>query len=376
MQFGLRALTQSFDQDEIKPRFQKEFSKRAASMWQVQSAPGFHSKCVLDRQVRSSYTDDRCSTNQTYADLMEAYKKILPAHGILAAMEPLLLQILQSCEGGVIAFRQKALKALSSIVEQDSSIYFQPHVRTAVEKRLMDSSPAVRDAALEMLGRYVVYNPDLAAQYLPRIAERVTDSGLSVRKRVIKLLKGIYAVVEDQAARIEICRRLVGRVNDEDDGVKDLAAAAVEELWFSAKFVPKRSSGEAQREASPAEKRETASKAAVLVAVAGSFREKPSPLEELVRLIISRNKIARTTKKQDGSTPFAANLKTLVEALVDALVDETEDGSITIVNRIKTIYILLLADESMLSVQKAGLLLPYLHGAATVSISVNLACSC
>ena len=93
-------------------------------------------------------------------------------------MDPILSHVLNACEGAVIAFRQKALKALSSIVEQDSSIYFQPNVRLAVETRLMDSSPAVRDAALEMLGRYVVYNPELAAQYLPRIAERVTVSCL------------------------------------------------------------------------------------------------------------------------------------------------------------------------------------------------------
>lgn len=135
-------------------------------------------------------------------------------------MEALIERILESCDGSVIAFRQKALKALGAIVEQDSSIFFQPNVRLAVEKRLMDSSPAVRDAALDMLGRYVVYNPELAVQYLPNIAERITDSGLSVRKRVIKLLKSLYPVITDHALRVDICRRLVCRINDEDDNVK------------------------------------------------------------------------------------------------------------------------------------------------------------
>lgn len=37
-----------------------------------------------------------------------------------------------------------------------------------------------------------------------------------------------------------------------------------------------------------------------------------------------------------------------------------------IVNCIKTIYILLLADASMLSLNRASLLLPYLRGASTV----------
>lgn len=243
----------------------------------------------------------------------------------MAAMEPLLAHILQACEGAVIAFRQKALKALSSIVEQDSRIYFQPAVRLAVEKRLMDSSPAVRDSALEMLGRYVVYNPELATQYLPRIAERVTDSGLSVRKRVIKLLKGIYPVVSDPAARIDICRRLVARVNDEDDGVKDLAASAVEELCFSSKTLGKRKAGDSDETA--LEKRDTASRASIVMAVAGTFREKPSPLEETVRLIISKHKNPKNNKSKDSMAIFVANLKALVEALVDALIDESGDDA-------------------------------------------------
>jgi len=91
-------------------------------------------------------------------------------------MDLLLLQVLKACEGAVIAFRQKALKALASIVEQDPSIFLQDDVREAVEKRLMDSSPAVRDAALEMLGRYVVYRPELAKEYLSKIEERINVS--------------------------------------------------------------------------------------------------------------------------------------------------------------------------------------------------------
>lgn len=155
-------------------------------------------------------------------------------------MDMLLAHVLRACEGAVIAFRQKALKGLASIVEQDPSIFLQEDVRVAVEKRLMDSSAAVRDAALEMLGRYVVYRPELAQEYLSKIEERINvrdypcnflvpametdhdkqDSGLSVRKRVIKLLKSLYPVLGGLPQRASICRRLVGRVYDEDDSVK------------------------------------------------------------------------------------------------------------------------------------------------------------
>lgn len=46
------------------------------------------------------------------------------------------------------------------------------------------------------------------------------DSGLSVRKRVIKLLRSLYPVLDDQGQKAAVCRRLVGRVYDEDDNVK------------------------------------------------------------------------------------------------------------------------------------------------------------
>ncbi len=41
---------------------------------------------------------------------------------------------------------------------------------------MSDSSPAVRDAAVELVGKYVVKKPSLAAEYYPHIALRVTVS--------------------------------------------------------------------------------------------------------------------------------------------------------------------------------------------------------
>lgn len=46
------------------------------------------------------------------------------------------------------------------------------------------------------------------------------DTGLGVRKRVIKLLKGMYTIIDQQAYRVDTCCRLVGMVADQDEGVK------------------------------------------------------------------------------------------------------------------------------------------------------------
>lgn len=37
----------------------------------------------------------------------------------------------------------------------------------------MDNSPAVRDAAVELIGKYMIDSPEVAGDYYPRIADRI-----------------------------------------------------------------------------------------------------------------------------------------------------------------------------------------------------------
>lgn len=46
------------------------------------------------------------------------------------------------------------------------------------------------------------------------------DSGLGVRKRVIKLLTSIFPTVADASIQTDICCRMIDAMNDSDDGVK------------------------------------------------------------------------------------------------------------------------------------------------------------
>ena len=49
----------------------------------------------------------------------------------------------------------------------------QANVRRAIESHLMDSSPAVRDAAVELIGKYLVLSPELVDDYYPQFANRI-----------------------------------------------------------------------------------------------------------------------------------------------------------------------------------------------------------
>lgn len=132
----------------------------------------------------------------------------------------LIERILDACESPQVTLRTKAMRAVSHVIAQDPSLFQQDFVRRGIESRMLDASPAVRDASVELVGKYVVSNPALAMQYLPKICDRVADSGLSVRRRVVKLLKILFGVVDDETTRVDICRKLVCRVLDEDDGIK------------------------------------------------------------------------------------------------------------------------------------------------------------
>ena len=72
-----------------------------------------------------------------------------------------------------VALRSKALRGLSAIVQVDPDVLALSNVRQAFEARLSDPSPAVRDSAVDLIGKYMVQKPNLAEEYYPHIALRV-----------------------------------------------------------------------------------------------------------------------------------------------------------------------------------------------------------
>ncbi|GAA5875871.1 hypothetical protein JCM1840_002960 [Sporobolomyces johnsonii] len=264
--------------------------------------------------------------------------------------EPLLERIISASESSQVTFRTKALRDISLIVAQDPELFHQTNIRQSIENRMLDSSPAVRDAAIELVGKYVVGRPDLAVQYLPKLSERISDTGLSVRRRVVKLLKALYGIVDDEALRIDICRRLVYRVLDEDDGIKELAVDAVEDLWFSP--APKGAASAVNQDQAA----RLASLSNVVMQVAGVFKERPPPVDEALRMIMAKH-------AEKGTEAPLERLREVMESLIDGLVED--DRTTNVVACVKTVAVLSAVDPSLLSTAKATMLLPFLKSAST-----------
>lgn len=135
-----------------------------------------------------------------------------------------------------VGLRAKALKGLSTIVQVDPDVLALGSVRQAFEARLSDPSPAVREPAVDLVGKYMLQKPSLAEEYYPHIALRVNvsrqplrlevieaddkDTGLAVRKKVIKLLRDIFAKSDSKKMRTDICCKMVEMIADDDHNIR------------------------------------------------------------------------------------------------------------------------------------------------------------
>ncbi|CAE6533842.1 unnamed protein product [Rhizoctonia solani] len=274
------------------------------------------------------------------------------------AFEPILSAIILALDAPAVFMRTKALRSLGLIITKDPSILKQANVRRAIENHLMDSSPQVRDAAVDLMGKYLVLSPELVDDYYPQIANRIADTGLVVRKRVIKLLKNLYGLTNNHQRRVDICTKLVLRLFDEDDGIKDLAINTIEELWFSDTNESGSNKRGVNRETGAPTNGYMTSKISVIMGVNANFRDRHSPLEDMLHEIISRK-----SDKDSGS--IVQQYVDVCDSLTDSLVDAQEVPGFSVVNCIRTVHVFTAAHPTVMSTRKAVVLLPYLKNGST-----------
>uniref|UniRef100_A0A158Q833 Nipped-B protein n=1 Tax=Elaeophora elaphi TaxID=1147741 RepID=A0A158Q833_9BILA len=130
-----------------------------------------------------------------------------------------------------VGLRTKAMRCLTLIIEADHAVLKIPEVRKAVQARMMDPNAAVREATIELIGKYLIAKPEYVPQYYPLLIERIKDSGVAVRKRIIRILREICEKQPDYEKVPEMLARVVRRISDEE-GVKKLTIDTMQSLLF------------------------------------------------------------------------------------------------------------------------------------------------
>ncbi|CAK9787000.1 hypothetical protein CC85DRAFT_288268 [Cutaneotrichosporon oleaginosum] len=268
----------------------------------------------LEEAIETSLALSRCNP------LQEAFKQ-------------LLYELTKYMDSSVVSHRSKALRGLTQVVVADPEILADANVRVAIEDRLNDASTSVRDVAVDLIGKYVVQRSELAVQYFPLLAARVTDTGLLVRKRVVKMLRDMFSTTDDSKLGIDICCKLVVATQDEDDGIKDLGIKSLTDILYpSTGFV-------------------AADTAALLVEILHRFDGPTLSLENAIQGVHS------ACKKNGHSNYFGET----IDALINRMVDATEDTEFDAGSHIRAIFLLSQDDPALIDTNKASVLLSYLR---------------
>ncbi|CAF3328378.1 unnamed protein product [Rotaria socialis] len=128
--------------------------------------------------------------------------------------------------------RSKAMKCLCTVVEADPTILARNDIKSCVKVGLTDKSVSVREAAIDLIGRYIVHKQLLILQYYDVLCERSIDTGVSVRKRVVKIFRDVCLTQPDFVRIPDICSRLLRRIHDEES-IRKLVLETFQQLWFS-----------------------------------------------------------------------------------------------------------------------------------------------
>ncbi|CAD6587723.1 MAG: Sister chromatid cohesion protein 2 [Tremellales sp. Tagirdzhanova-0007] len=251
-----------------------------------------------------------------------------------SAYDPILHALVAIMDTPVVALRSKAIRALSSIVTVDPGV-----LGLAFINRLSDSSPAVRDASVELVGKYVVRSPALATDYYPHIALRVSDSGLAVRKRVIKLLRDIFMTTNTPQIKVDVCCKIILMMGDQDQSVKELATKTLTDMFY-----PMGATSTALGDA-----------AALLVEVINEYKGSNASLEASLQIVVEE---CAATGRPDHSVQT-------VDRLVGRLLDGTEQADFDFMSHIRAILLLCAGQPSIIDASKAAILLTYLRPATT-----------
>ncbi|KAL6450148.1 SCC2 Sister chromatid cohesion protein 2 [Candida maltosa Xu316] len=131
-----------------------------------------------------------------------------------------------------IKMKTKAIKILSSLSDKHASLLSSPTLQQALSARLCDDATSVRDAVYEFIGNYIRSHPDEADNFYNPICNALGDDGISVRKKAIKLTRQVYSLFSTNA-KILIGSRLLKRLNDEEDSVKNESVSVMTDCWIA-----------------------------------------------------------------------------------------------------------------------------------------------
>ncbi|ORY65368.1 uncharacterized protein BCR38DRAFT_341937 [Pseudomassariella vexata] len=191
-------------------------------------------------RLRNMVEDRRWLTNEySFKSVVASHAKL--SHSILLLrsqfcdyFKGILNILMQSMTTDAATVRSRSLKSINQVLETDPTILDGDSVVIHLILQCSnDSSPQVRDSALGLIGKCIAMRPLLEEKMTQTVIQRFTDAGVGVRKRAMKLARDIYLGNQSKDVRSAIANGLLHRMQDPDEGVRELARQMIEEVWIS-----------------------------------------------------------------------------------------------------------------------------------------------
>ncbi|KYQ93352.1 nipped-B protein [Tieghemostelium lacteum] len=258
---------------------------------------------------------------------------------IFGMTNSLLYHLLNILVDTSIKCRAKAMKSFIGLVEVDPSILAEEYVHNAIKNRFVDESISVREHTVDLIGKYILIKPELTFKYIDLICDRISDKGISVRKRVVKTLNEICTSQPNHPKLPEICRILVSRIND-DDSIRDLILKTFQDLWFSDSPLVTKNKEEDQN----TRDMETL-KVKQIIEVAKQLDQQDNWLIELINKMLneSKNRSSRSKKPDTVNQTCQRICSNLIEMLVSLDEKKSKSNNLQIlyeyIGVFKTLYV-------------------------------------
>ncbi|KAF2299331.1 hypothetical protein GH714_031594 [Hevea brasiliensis] len=163
-------------------------------------------------------------TGTTYSKLMrDSAKKITSALGqnssFCRGFDKILHMLLASLRENSPVIRAKALRAVSIIVEADPEVLCDKRVQWLLKEDFV---------TLQYLSEKQHWN----LLYFEKVAERIKDTGVSVRKRAIKIIRDMCTSNASFSEFTTACIEIISRISDDESSIQDLVCKTFYEFWF------------------------------------------------------------------------------------------------------------------------------------------------
>ncbi|EMC91726.1 hypothetical protein BAUCODRAFT_27989 [Baudoinia panamericana UAMH 10762] len=253
----------------------------------------------------------------------EDYPNVSPSQGRLAAIVVTLSSklckafnrifgiLLGAMSSQLPRVKSRALKSVVALLEKDPSILDRnAYVLNHILRCAIDPSPLVRDSAMSLIADCVKYRPTLSTMLYERVIARTRDSSIGVRKRAIRLLKDLYLSNQPVHMRAAIADAIIGRIDDNEESIIELARQTMEDIWFLP-FHHIKLNGEDAINA----RLQYNAQASLLIRTTEASEDSSETLQSLIKRVTSQPKLA------DAHTSVCRHL---VRILSDGIIDNAD----------------------------------------------------